>query len=308
MVQCKKCKQFLSLNKDETVKCTGGCEAVFHKKCVLNSKGFSTCTECTKAGNNNPKNASPGGTIDPKVKIILNPNESGEKILAEVNKKLAIIYNMEQRLTELTNSVTFCSEQYQQMFEFKAEAEKKFKMMEQKNIYLQKCNKALEERVLDLESKEKEKSLEILGLEKQENENIKDIVQGLAMKLDLDPDDIEDAQRVGQEKPEAEKPRIVLVTLKSKNARSNWLLAKKGKRITNNKVFGNGSDKAIYINEDIPKYKKQLLWIVRNKLKPMGFQFIWVQNSNILAKKNNDEKIIYNIRSEQDLERFNENK
>ncbi|KAI5639189.1 hypothetical protein NE865_08254 [Phthorimaea operculella] len=288
MVQCKKCKQFLSLNKDETVKCTGGCEGVFHKKCVTNPKNFSTCTECTKAGSN-PKHGSPG-TTDPKVKITLNPNESGEKILAEVNKKLAVLYTMEERLTELTKSVTFCSEQYQQMLEFKDEAEKKFKIMEQKNIYLQKCNKALEERVLELESKEKEKSLEILGLEMKENENIKNTVQELATKLDLDPEEIEDAQRVGQEKPEADKPKIVLVTLKSKNARNKWLLAKKGQRITNNKVYGNGSDKNIYINEDIPKYKKQLLWMVRNKLKPMGFQFIWIQNSNILAKKNNEEK------------------
>ncbi|XP_073947852.1 uncharacterized protein, partial [Choristoneura fumiferana] len=178
--------------------------------------------------------------------------------------------------------------------------------LENKNIYLEKCNKALEERVQELETREKEKNLEIHGLDTQSNENTKSIVQELAQKLNLNPKDVDDAQRVGQEKPDITKPKIVLVKLRSKTARDSWLQIRKQSKLTNNKIYSNGSDKQIFINEDLPRYKRQLLWTVRTSLKSKGFQYIWVQNGNILVKKNSEEKKIYNIRSEVDLKRIDE--
>lgn len=299
MVQCKKCKLFLSLAKDDIVKCKGDCENVYHKKCV-NKKFLSNalCDDC-QTNKSSPKECADN------TKITINPSEeSGEKVLAEVNKKLEVIYNVEKKIQELTNSVEFYADMYQTLLDYKEESQKKIKALEQKNVYLEKCNKALEERVQELELRDKEKNIEIHGLEKVGNENTKQVVQKLALKLNLDPNDVEDAKRVGQEKPEDTKPKIVLVTLRSKSARNSWMLVKKETKITNNKVYDNGSEKKIYINEDLPKYKRQLLWIVRNKLKPKGFQYVWVQNCNILVKKNNDEKKIYNIRSEEDLNQF----
>lgn len=38
MVQCKKCKLFVSVAKDDVVKCKGQCEAVYHKKMRQKSK------------------------------------------------------------------------------------------------------------------------------------------------------------------------------------------------------------------------------------------------------------------------------
>ncbi|KAJ8737088.1 hypothetical protein PYW07_000359 [Mythimna separata] len=301
MVQCKKCKLFLSLAKDDIVRCKGDCENVYHKKCATKKSLSNTlCDDCQTS------KGSPKQTTE-ETKITLNPREeSGENVLAEVNKKLAVIYNLEKKIGELTNSVEFYADMYQTLLDFKEESQKKIKALEQKNVYLEKCNKALEERVQEMEIKDKEKNIEIHGLEKHENEDTILVVQKLAHKLNLDPNDIQDAQRVGQEKLDETKPKTVLVTLRSKSARSRWILAKKETRITNNKVYDNGSDKRIYINEDLPKYKRQLLWIVRNTLKPKGFQFIWVQNCNILVKKNSDDKKIHNIRSEEDLNKFEE--
>ncbi|PZC86310.1 hypothetical protein B5X24_HaOG211471 [Helicoverpa armigera] len=296
MVQCKKCKLFISLAKDDIVKCKGDCENVYHKKCATKKLlGTTLCDDCQ------PNKSSPKKCAD-DTKITLNPREeSGENVLAEVNKKLEVIYNLEKKIGELTNTVEFYADMYQTLMEFKEESQKKIKALEQKNVYLEKCNKALEERIQELEVKDKEKNVEVHGLEKCENENTILVVQKMAQILNLDPNDIQDAQRVGQEKPDDTKPKTVLVTLRSKSARNSWLLVKKERKITNNKVYENGSEKQIYINEDLPKHKRQLLWTVRNKLKPKGFQYIWVQNGNILVKKNSDEKKIHNIRSEVDL-------
>ncbi|KAJ2952411.1 hypothetical protein O0L34_g6718 [Tuta absoluta] len=294
MVQCKKCKQFASLNKDDIVKCKGGCDSVFHKKCLKNLKAFmekEICTDCQK---------SPS-------KILINTTEmAGDKILAEVNEKLSILYKMEEKLERLTETVDFYSAQYQEMVTFKTEAEKKLKSLEQKNIYLEKYNKALEERVEELEVRNKEKNIEIHGMEKLDNENTKEAVKKLALKLDLNPNDIEEAQRVGSEKPNdpKPKPKVISVTLRTKTARNNWIAAKKEHRITNNTVYDNGNERKIFINEDLPKFKRQLLWVVRNQLKPKGFEYIWVQNSHILVRKNAEERKIYNIRCEKDLDKL----
>ncbi|CAH2109318.1 unnamed protein product [Euphydryas editha] len=301
MVQCKKCKLFVSVSKDDTVKCKGGCEVIFHRKC--SNKQFlqnQYCDDCQKTKTLSPVEDS---------RITINPSEaSGEKVLVEVNKKLEVLYKLEKKIEDMTNTVEFYAEMYQTLFQYKEDSQKKIKALEEKNIYLNKCNKALEERVQELEMREKEKNIEIHGLEMRSDESTVAVVQELAKKLDLNPNDIEDARRVGQDKLDVTKPKTILVTLRSKTARNKWMAARKGNMITNNKVYGNGNDKRVFINEDLPKYKRQLLWTVRNKLKPKGFQYIWVQNFNILVKKNSEDKKIYNIRSEEDLNKFDDGK
>ncbi|VVD05319.1 unnamed protein product [Leptidea sinapis] len=84
------------------------------------------------------------------------------------------------------------------MVKFKAESEKKVKSLEQRNVYLDKCNKALDERVLDMEQGLKASNGEIVGLEKQENEITTEVAKRIAQKLRLDPNNIEDASRVGR--------------------------------------------------------------------------------------------------------------
>lgn len=303
MVQCKKCKLFVSLTKDDIVKCKGPCDAVYHKKCVQSNKQLlatGTCDDCQQA-RGSPVQAKP--SQDPKPAI--NASEtSDDNVLVEINKKLEVLFSVEKKIVDLTATVEFYSEMYQALIEYKAESQKKIKSLEQKNVYLEKCNTALEERVQELEVREKEKNIEIHGLEMQNQENIISVVGDLAKKLNLNVNDIEDAQRVGQTKLDDTKPKVVLVALRSKSARNEWMLARKENKITNNTVYANGSDKRIFINEDLPKYKRQLLWMVRNQLKPRGFQYIWVQDSNILVKKNSEEKKIFNIRSEKDLKKF----
>lgn len=47
MVQCKKCKLFLSLAKDDIVKCKGECENVYHEKCATKKfLGTTLCDDC----------------------------------------------------------------------------------------------------------------------------------------------------------------------------------------------------------------------------------------------------------------------
>ncbi|KAF9790152.1 hypothetical protein SFRURICE_020890, partial [Spodoptera frugiperda] len=188
------------------------------------------------------------------------------------------------------------------MQEFKKTVENKMKAMEQRNVYLEKCNSALEERVNDLEKLEKEKNIEIAGLMKnKDEENVKEVVKEVALKLCLNPEDIESAERLGSSnKPKTgvERPRPIVVKLRSKQARDQWLQKRKTK-LYNGDIYRNDNRMPIYINEDLTKTTKLLFWEARSQLKH-HFKFIWIQNSHILVKKDEKEKII-RIKSENDI-------
>lgn len=96
-----------------------------------------------------------------------------------------------------------------------------------------------------------------------------------------------------------QKPRPVVITLASKADRDEWL-SKRRNRITNADVFNNQNKNAIYINEDLIKPMRHLLWITKMELKP-AFKYIWINNGRILVKKDEDIKKTHIIRSEGDI-------
>ena len=119
---------------------------------IKNIKQFaqtSTCDDCQNARNSPPLPRNPSGNVSSDV--------TSEKVLEDINKKLEVIYCVEKKIQDLTTSIEFYGEMYQRLIEFKEEAQKKIKSLEQKNIYLEKCNTALEERIQEIEMREKEK-------------------------------------------------------------------------------------------------------------------------------------------------------
>ncbi|KAL4720526.1 hypothetical protein ACJJTC_017815, partial [Scirpophaga incertulas] len=224
MVQCKKCKQYVSKVKEEIITCKGPCEAVYHKKCVENLKVFAQkelCEDCQK-----------------RPRIEIDPNDlSIETLLQQVNVKLDIMYKIEKRFDELKDTVEFYAEQYQTMIEFKEESEKKYKALEHKNINLEKQNMALEERILELEQKEKDKNIEIIGLEKNKDEDLMVIVKKMSKSLNLKVEDISDAKRVGKEKDINGKVyQPLVITCRNKTARDKWIDTRKS-IITNEQIY-----------------------------------------------------------------------
>ncbi|CAB3256509.1 unnamed protein product [Arctia plantaginis] len=136
MVQCKKCKLFLSINKDDVIRCKGECNSVFHRKCVKNMKQFlqkECCEECSKSALAvlSPKITEQEEDYREHTARPLECPTAMEDLLREVNKKLEIVHKMDKDLEDIKNSVSFYAEKYQEMVEFKQQAEKKMKSMEQ---------------------------------------------------------------------------------------------------------------------------------------------------------------------------------
>lgn len=227
--------------------------------------------------------------------------ESFQKDITDI--KIQII-EMNKTNTGLEESVDYLGSKYSELEKSKQECSETLKKHEnrlndlsQRNIYLEKCNKALEERVGLLEQKELNLNIELVNVEKQEGENTLEVVKKIADKLNLSPDNVGSAWRVRG--PEKKGPRPVIVTLKSSASRSEWLKCRKT-YLTNNTVFSNGSSLKIYINEQVTRQTRELLWIVKTKLKNV-YKYIWIQNGRVLVKKDDENKKIYHIRFESDI-------
>lgn len=314
MAQCRKCRQFIAANRPDEVQKCKHCDAVYHKKCAgKHGKKLDVCEDCAK------QEASPAH--DNSSKVTLEKNATVESMLEKVNQKLDILYSLQSKIDKLTEDVSFYSEQYQKLFEFKGVAENKIKALENKNVHLETCYKALEERMALLESKEKEKNVEIYGVNWEKEEDVTSTVKNIAINLGLDPNAICEVKRVGEypssvsadrnENGEASprlralRPRSLIVTLSSRAARQQWLSKRKTK-LTNADVYGKKGDTTpMYINEDLTKYMKQLLWRVKNKLKPEPFKYVWVQDGKILLKRDDpNNKKITAIRTAEDIVRI----
>lgn len=283
------------------MKCKGPCEGIFHKKCVPKANLKSEiCEKCSK------KEGSPAARCIPKLSIDIN-EATPENVLDEVNKKLEIIYKMEEKIDKmeekiesLKDNVDFYAQKYQEMTDFKKNAEKKIAALEKKNLNLQKINESLEERITQLELKEVETEVEIVGVEQVLNENTKDLIATIGQKLEMDVNEIESARRVGRQKPDEKRPRPIVVKLRSKVARAGWLKHRKT-MLTNKDLLGNDNNNRIYINENLTKQMRSLFWNTKTSLKGT-YKYIWVQDLKILIKKTDASKI-YNIKCDADIQR-----
>ncbi|KAL4706345.1 hypothetical protein ACJJTC_016639 [Scirpophaga incertulas] len=154
MAVCKKCKQYLSKTKGDTIRCRELCGSTYHKGCIVEE----LCEECKKTGHVVP-NSSPITTT--KIK-------SADEAILEINGKLEIVHQLKKQMEDLTESLDFFEEQLKELLEFKKESlerirsnERKIVELTQKNVHLSKCNRSLEERISYLEYKENEQNVEL---------------------------------------------------------------------------------------------------------------------------------------------------
>ncbi|KAL4721538.1 hypothetical protein ACJJTC_001074 [Scirpophaga incertulas] len=149
-------------------------------------------------------------------------------------------------------------------------------------------------------TKIEKKNIELIGIKNKKNENIIQIVQKFAKLMNF-KDEIESAWRVGKENNNG-KSRPVVVRLTSRTARDRWLKARKH-CVDNKQLYGDDTEGPIYMNENAARRTRNLFYLTKDKLK-CTYQYIWIQNSRVLIKKNENEKKIHHIKNEEDIEMY----
>lgn len=168
-------------------------------------------------------------------------------------------------------------------------------------MYLEKCNIALEQKVHEFEQSTRKHNIEIVGIEQMPDENIMEVVKKLGDTLEVNCDDIEWASRRQQRKT-SDRPATIVIGFKSTGTenRNTWLANRRKLVKVNSSIITSGSQKnKIYVNEDLTKTTRELLWNTKNKLKNI-YKYIWVVNGRILVKKEEGDKSVW-VRSEGDI-------
>lgn len=214
--------------------------------------------------------------IEIKIKNIEN-----EKIIETVESKCSELFKKQQDFIEKTKK-----------------QENVLKDLIQKQVYLDKCNKSLEERIRLLEQKEFNLDIELANVEMKEGENVIEIVKNIAEELKVNKEDITKTWRIKGKSLDG-KPKPIIVSLRTREARMSWLKSKKVV-LTNHSIYKNNNDQRIYVNERITRQIRQLFWSAKLQLRN-EFKFIWIQNGKILLRKNESEKKVEVVSCEGDI-------
>ena len=299
-MQCQKCKKVLSKKGSHFV-CQGQCEGTFHKNCVnglaadiKNGINRIFCNNCEYDEEE-----------DDEIEVETSNHSS---ILKDIHKKVSTIPGLKKNMDSIIASLSMLSEKYDILIEEHDKSKKKILTLE-KSVstisnrcnYLEKCNTALEQKINDFEQVSRKHNIEIVGVEQLPNENIKELISKISTAIDVSCNDIEWARR-NRPLMGNNKPAPIIVGFKSTGTviRDKWLAQRrKVTELTINIITGGSAINKIYINEDLTKTARALLWNTKKQLFGI-YKYVWVTNGKILVKKDDGEKSIC-IKTESDI-------
>lgn len=247
-----------------------------------------------------PPSPLAAATSNAKVFLDLDPkNLTVEALLSELNRKMEVVLKIKE-------DIGFYSDKYDEMLNKQSEILEVVKKQQNKIDDLtnkcknfEKVNQALEQRVQALEQNEKSRNIELVGVTMKDKEDIKEVISKVATQMGTNMSDVEQAWRVGRPVP-GRRPPAIIVRLRSEDTRDLWM-SKRGLLRSNSDLYpGEQQGTAIFVNEDLTKYNKELLWNTKQSLRGI-FKFIWVRKGRILCKKNEGSRTLH-ITTTADLE------
>lgn len=117
-----------------------------------------------------------------------------------------------------------------------------------------------------------------------------DLVKSLGDLIKVNTKHIEWAKRI-QTRKEG-KPSVVIVGFGSSSGssiRDTWIQHRRNTQVTSDMITGGAQRNKIYINEDLSKEVRELLWKTKTELRGI-YKYIWVSNGKILVKKADGEQ------------------
>ncbi|CAD0199745.1 unnamed protein product [Chrysodeixis includens] len=299
-MECQRCKKGLSKRGLHFV-CQGQCQGIFHRSCV---KGL---TADLKAG----KKRIHCNNCEEDESEIEDQEEEGrepDEILKDIQKNVRAIPGLLQQLESIKHSMSLLSDKYDTLLSEHKKSKEKIHKLEKtvehinnKCTYLEKNNVALEQRVHDFEQTARKHNIEIVGIEPMPDENVKEVVDKIGKIINVSSEDIEWVRR-NQPRKQGLKQASIIVGFKTSGTESRdaWLSQRrKLTDVTSDKITGGTNNNKIYINEDLTKETRTLLWKTKKELH-RNYKFIWVSKGKILVKKTEEDNSIW-VRTDNDI-------
>lgn len=237
--------------------------------------------------------------------------ELSHMIEGKINKLVTVqLKSINERISEFSESIAYFNKQYDEM---KAELNEKSTTI----LGLQRDNESLKSSVNDLslrlrlaEQNMREANLEINGIPEHKSENLPTVIAQIAATVgcDVRDEDVYQVTRVAKLNKEGDRPRTVIVKLRSPRHRDAMLAAvtKFNKKNSNGKLSTQhlgiaGTPKPVFVSEHLSPANKYLHAAARLKAKQEGFKFTWVRNGRVYVRRDEYSPAIF-IRNSESLD------
>ncbi|KAJ8718458.1 hypothetical protein PYW08_002695 [Mythimna loreyi] len=165
---------------------------------------------------------------------------------------------------------------------------------------------ALEARIDSMEQHARQCNIEICNVPDKRNENLLTIMEsiGTIINYPVSQNDILSIHRVPHALQQDKKPKNIIVKLKSRIIRDNFLSAyRKKKSIKTDELGLPGTIFSVFINEHLTLKSKALFRKCKELAGKYGFKYVWVKNGTILVRER-DGVPAFAVRCEYDLNKI----
>lgn len=285
--KCGHCKKNIEDVKNR-VQCVGPCENVYHGECA-GLKTDAALKTALKSGwrcqNQTCKYSLRSGSTSGM------SEDSMAKMLLELKKE--IFSKFDTDFGDIKKSMDFFSSKIDDFTkilneerEKNKEQQRQFNILKEQHETLTNEVYWLKSEVCDLQQYTRSTNLEISGVPETPNENINTVVDSIAkcIGVQVQPGDVLITHRVPTKSKERPKP--IIVQLRSKTERHNWIVAfRKKKDVTCRDFNPNLAPEKFYINEHLTAWNKGLLFECKAFSKKNDYEYTWVSNGKIYIRK-----------------------
>lgn len=231
------------------------------------------------------------------------------EIRAAIRAELAPV---KEQLVELRDSVQYISNQYDDLIKSTEAIMEDYKNLKSECQQLRTTVTALNDRLETMEQYLRESNIEVQGVPQHKNENVVSVVKKIAdvVSFKLGDADILKCSRVASVNKNTNKPRAIIVKLKSTRCRDEFYSAvarfnkSKPDSKLDSSMLGIGGDKSfIYVSEHLSPANKALHAATRAKARELSYKFVWVRNGRIFIRKNETSGFIH-VKNREVLEKM----
>lgn len=307
--RCAACSDVL--RHEDCVKCTlNSCK--LHYECSgISEKSWRTmgqqrrdtykCRIC-RVGDSG-SNASSDGDLSqakPTATGKSNPPKDSERFDRLFEQLSSMEKNSKKDLDELKESVNFTANKIDDFMTELAAMKTMVAEVEKENSKLAKKNAELENRVSELEimmegqqQYERRCNIQLDGVPEANNENVMNLVNTLAVAVDepiILTSDIQAAHRIPSRN--TNRPRPIIIQFTNRQKRDAVVRKAKAKKLKSTNFDSNAPETFVYVNDHLTPYYKSLLFEAKKLKAEKGYKHVWVRNSKIFVRKDDDEPVV----------------
>lgn len=292
------------------IQCSGKCQRWVHQACTsltktlletyrknLKSDITWVCPTCTEEAKLSSSSESEEDTDDHPTatrkkamkRLRIKDDDTKQNKTLSNNEMLDILM---KKLDALEDSVTFNSNTMDDLQKTIQSILKENKQLKKEQDQLKHQIKQLQDNLEKLKTTQpldsyREKNILIMGIRAEDSEigELRKVFKGIEVEVDENDFKIRRLPSKNPSKP-------ILVSFSTKEKRTEVLQKRKGKGALNSVTLGlNGSQRNIYVNEDLPQETRHIFNKAR-ELKTHGFKFVWCKENQVFCRKNETSKII----------------